>query len=73
MNEKLKQYDVHIQAVDWLAQRDMPVSITLAEILEVVWRCERDNLPTHLRPQRRGTSVCSRCPPQRPVSRGGSR
>jgi CRISPR-associated protein Csb1 len=34
MKHSLEQYDKHIQTVDWLAQRDVPVSITLIETLE---------------------------------------
>jgi CRISPR-associated protein Csb1 len=34
MDNALKQYDKLIQTVDWLAQRDLPVSITLTEFLE---------------------------------------
>jgi CRISPR-associated protein Csb1 len=34
MEQSLEQYDKYIQTVDWLAQRDMPVSITLIETLE---------------------------------------
>jgi CRISPR-associated protein Csb1 len=31
---KLEQYDDHIKAVDWLAEGDLPVAITLEEVLE---------------------------------------
>jgi CRISPR-associated protein Csb1 len=34
MTDTIKQYDVLIETVDWLAQRDKPVAITLTEILE---------------------------------------
>jgi CRISPR-associated protein Csb1 len=34
VTDTIKQYDALIETVDWLAQRDKPVAITLAEILE---------------------------------------
>ena len=34
MTDTIKQYDALIETVDWLAQRDKPVAITLTEILE---------------------------------------
>jgi len=34
MSSRVNQYDPIIKTVDWLTQRDMPVSITLSEILE---------------------------------------
>ena len=34
MTDTIKQYDALIETVDWFAQRDKPVAITLSEILE---------------------------------------
>lgn len=58
MTNTLTQYDALIETVDWLAQRERPVAITLTENLEPSGGPGAIVFPATYCPQRRRAPLC---------------